>query len=102
MLYRTVLALAAFLALSCLTASAAIASTKCQCNDGSIVQSMEDDGDNSDCNDACEEFGGGRVWTLEDEATEGDSDEVVGRRVIRSGASAAERGAGYEHQERIP
>jgi len=63
---------------------------------------MEDDADNGDCDDTCEEFGGGRVWTLEDEESESAGDEVVRRRVLRSGAGTAERGAAYEHQERIP
>ena len=51
-----------------LTASA---NTKCLCNNGMITQSMSDDADA--CDDACDEFGGGRVWTPEDAGFEGGS-----------------------------
>jgi hypothetical protein len=54
---------------------AAAANTKCLCNDGMVVQSMDDDADA--CDDACEEFGGGRVWTPEDAGFEGNDDVVV-------------------------
>lgn len=56
----------------------ALANTKCLCNDGMVVQSMDDDADS--CDDACEEFGGGRVWTPEDAGFEGGSDVVEGER----------------------
>jgi hypothetical protein len=57
----------------------AFANTKCLCNDGMIVQSMDDDSDA--CDDACDEFGGGRVWTPEDAGFEGGNDVVEGQRV---------------------
>lgn len=49
------------------------ASTKCLCNNGVITESMDDDEDA--CDDACDEFGGGRQWTPEDA---GYTDEGVG------------------------
>ncbi len=97
MLHRTVLALAVVLALSCLTATTAIASTRCLCNNGMTVQSMDDDGDDDDCNDACDGFGGGKVWTPSDAEFEGsgDDDAVVRRpreEVVRpAGPGAIER-----------
>lgn len=56
----------------------ALATTKCLCNDGMIVQSMDDDSDA--CDDACDEFGGGRVWTPEDASFEGGNEVVDERR----------------------
>lgn len=58
--------------------SAALSSTKCLCNNGEVVQSMEDMDNPEDatvCNDACDLFGGGQVWNPRlDEYNE--SDEV--------------------------
>lgn len=62
--------LAAWVALLLGLAPAAVASTKCLCNNGTIVQSM-DDGEGV-CEDACSELGGGRVWTPDD--ADGDDD----------------------------
>jgi hypothetical protein len=93
MLHRTALLLAILL-VSFFAASSAFASTKCLCKDGEVVQSMEDDGDDDDCNDACDEFGGGRVWTLEDAQYENGPDSEVNRREIRRdepGPGAIER-----------
>src|SRR5215475_9971566 len=47
---------------------AALASTKCLCNNGEITESMDDDSDA--CDDACDMFGGGRQWTPADAADE--------------------------------
>jgi hypothetical protein len=65
------LALAVFLLASLMPPVAALASTKCLCNNGVIADSMDDD--ENACDDACEEFGGGRKWTPEDAGyAEGD------------------------------
>jgi len=53
-------------AVAWLIPSAALASTKCLCNNGEIVQSM-DDAENTEeadeiCEDACSMFGGGQRW----------------------------------------
>lgn len=59
------LAIAGLFVLTCLLLpGAALASTKCQCNNGAIVNSM-DDGDGA-CDDACDDMGGGSVWQPED------------------------------------
>jgi hypothetical protein len=60
----------------------ALASVKCQCNNGSIVNAMGADYDDEDvdeeCNDACSMQGGGRVWSVDrdqdddDDTTRGD------------------------------
>jgi hypothetical protein len=47
----------------------ALATLKCQCNNGTISHAMgsdfgDDDAEES-CNDACSESGGGRVWQLD-------------------------------------
>jgi hypothetical protein len=47
----------------------ALATLKCQCNNGTITHAMgsdfgDDDAEES-CNDACSESGGGRVWQLD-------------------------------------
>lgn len=90
MLRRTLVLVAAFGA-SCLTAAPAIASTRCFCNNGTIVQSMTDDGDDDDCNDACDDFGGGRLWTPADSASDTDgSDTYVRRPAAAVGAVRAE------------
>ena len=80
MLCRPAFVLSAILGASCLTATAAIASTQCYCDNGVIVQSMVDNGDDGDCDDACSEFGGGRLWTPADAPTNsgGGGDTVVG------------------------
>ena len=63
MLRRSAFVLSAILGASCLTATTAIASTQCFCDNGVTVQSMVDDGDDGDCDDACSQLGGGRLWT---------------------------------------
>jgi hypothetical protein len=69
-----ILALVFFTLASLALPLGALANTKCLCNDGMIVQSMDDDADA--CDDACEEFGGGRVWTPEDAGFEGGNEVV--------------------------
>jgi hypothetical protein len=72
MLRTRILALASLFALICLLLpGAALASTRCQCNNGSIVISM-DDGD-----DACDGLGGGQQWQPSDAGDDDDSDGVV-------------------------
>ena len=73
MLDTRTLAIAGLFALICLLLPGpAQASTKCQCNNGTIAISM-DDGDDA-CDDACDEMGGGRVWQPSDSE---DGDETV-------------------------
>ncbi len=47
----------------------ALATLKCQCNNGTISHAMGSDFGDEDaeesCNDACSESGGGRVWQLD-------------------------------------
>ena len=47
----------------------ALATLKCQCNNGTISHAMGADFGDEDaeesCNDACSESGGGRVWQLD-------------------------------------
>ena len=93
MLHRNLLALAV-LVFSCFAATSAFAATKCLCNDGQEVQSMEDDGDDDDCNDACDEFGGGKLWIPQDATFEGGPDSELNRRQLRReepGPGAIER-----------
>jgi len=66
----------AFLTSVCLGVPvAALASTKCLCNNGEVTESIDDDADS--CSDACDMFGGGRVWTPADAADEGGGDATV-------------------------
>jgi len=62
--------------------AAALASTKCMCNNGTTVESMDDEADDYTCNDACSMLGGGRVWDPELDRGVYVNDEVV----IRQGA----------------
>jgi len=63
---------------------AAVASVKCQCNNGMTSEAMDadyDDGNaNESCNDACSEMGGGRVWNEETDQDTGD-DVTIGHGV---------------------
>ena len=47
----------------------ALATLKCQCNNGTISHAMgadfSDDDAEESCNDACSSSGGGRVWQLD-------------------------------------
>ena len=56
---------------------AALASTKCLCNNGEVTESMDDDSDA--CDDACDMFGGGRQWTPADAADEAGDTTTVDR-----------------------
>jgi hypothetical protein len=94
MLRRSAFVLSAILGASCLTANPAIASTQCFCDNGVVVQSMVDDGDDGDCDDACSEFGGGRLWTPADAASSGGgNDTVVGVPNADENVRPAEAGA---------
>ena len=60
------------------------ASLKCQCNDGAIVESRDDD---ADCDDVCSGMGGGSVWTPRDEqGAQDDGGPITVRRRPDSGA----------------
>ena len=56
----------------------ALASLKCQCNNGAISHAMDADYDDPDaadaCNDACSTSGGGRVWSVDSDQNDGDVD----------------------------
>jgi hypothetical protein len=62
----------------------ALASVKCQCNNGIITHDMSTDYDDDDVeeawNDACSESGGGRVWKPEIDGGDGDDVSVRHRR----------------------
>ena len=76
MLRTGIPALASLFTLICLLLpGAALASTKCQCNNGSIAISM-DDGDDA-CDDACDGLGGGQQWQPSDSDDDDDSDGAV-------------------------
>ena len=60
---------------------AAFASTKCLCNNGVVTESITDDSDA--CDDACDEFGGGRQWTPADAADEGGGTTVDNNTPVR-------------------
>jgi hypothetical protein len=66
---RTV-GIAAFL-ICLLGPGTALATVKCQCNNGTISHAMGADFDDDDveesCSDACSESGGGRVWQLDED-----------------------------------
>ena len=82
------LALASLFALFCLLLpGAALASTKCQCNNGAIAIAT-DDGDGA-CDDACDGMGGGSVW-LPDDSDDGDD----------SGAGAIDSSGQERREER--
>jgi hypothetical protein len=81
MLARTFFAVAiGALVILLFAAAPALATVKCQCNNGMIVQDVGADADDPDaddsCNDACSEGGGGSVWT----PGQDDNDDVEGRR----------------------
>jgi hypothetical protein len=69
MLDRTVRTVGIAIFLVCLIGpGTALATLKCQCNNGTIRHAMnaeygDDDADDS-CNDACDGSGGGRAWQL--------------------------------------
>ena len=82
MLDRSILALGIAFVLSCLLGpGTALATVKCQCNNGMVVEAVDADYDDDDaadsCNDACDGFGGGRIWNSE---TDDDDDVTVNRR----------------------
>jgi len=83
MCHRSILwAAIALLASSLLGAGPALATVKCQCNDGSVTLAMgydysDDDLDDA-CDDACGLQGGGRVWNLDTDQDSGD-DVAIGR-----------------------
>jgi len=79
-LHQSILALGIALFLSCLLGPAtSFATVKCQCNNGMVEEAVDADYDDDDvadsCNDACDEFGGGRVWNSETD----ENDDVVVR-----------------------
>ena len=78
----------ALLLLALLAPGTALATVKCQCNNGSITQATSVDYDDEDldaaCNDACSMLGGGRVWNVDtdqyDEAIDDGHRRVEPRR----------------------
>jgi hypothetical protein len=66
-----------------LSSGTALASVKCQCNNGSVVNAMGADYDDEDvdaeCNDACSSQGGGRVWNVDRDQNNGDDDDDTNR-----------------------
>jgi len=64
----------------------ALASVKCQCNNGAIAHAMDADFDDPDvaeaCNDACSTSGGGRVWSVDTDQDDDDT-EVIRREPVR-------------------
>jgi hypothetical protein len=93
LLSRTTALAVLFLLVSLVFPGIAPAMTKCLCNDGSIAWSDEDDGDDSDCNDTCDDQGGGgRVWHPGD--PDGGAEDVQGGAVVvppREGERPTER-----------
>ena len=59
-----------------LSPTAAFASVKCQCNNGTMSEAIDADYDDEDvdeaCNEACSELGGGRVWNVDTDQQDGD------------------------------
>jgi hypothetical protein len=93
MLYRSILSAGIAVFLICLLGPAtALASVKCQCNNGTISHAMGADFDDDDvedsCNDACSESGGGRVWRVD---FDDDGEDVTIRRGQRSHKNPAKR-----------
>jgi hypothetical protein len=84
MLDRSVRAAGIAVFLICLLGpGAALASVKCQCNNGSISYAMDADFDDDDaaaaCDDACSMSGGGRVWSVDSDAESDDGDVTIRR-----------------------
>jgi hypothetical protein len=83
---RTILSVAIALSLACLLGSGtALASVKCQCNNGATSHAMDADYDDDDaedaCNDACSTMGGGRVWNVDRDRSDGDTTVIREDRV---------------------
>lgn len=88
MLDRALFTTGVALLLLCLLAPAtAFASVKCQCNNGMISHAMDADYDDDDsdeaCNDACDELGGGRVWSVDTDQNDDSGDVTIRRREHR-------------------
>jgi hypothetical protein len=68
----------AILCLALFAPGPALATVKCQCNNGAIAEATDVDYDDEDldaaCNDACSMLGGGRVWNVD---TDQVGDDVV-------------------------
>ena len=79
MLDRTTLLAGIAVLFALLLPGAALASVKCQCNNGSVVNAMGADYDDEDvdeeCNDACSTQGGGRAWSVDRDQDDGDDDD---------------------------
>jgi hypothetical protein len=81
---RALLATGIAVLLICLLGpGAAFASVKCQCNNGTISHSMSADYDDDDvdeaCNDACDQSGGGRVWSVDTDRYDDGGDVTIRR-----------------------
>jgi hypothetical protein len=59
----------------------ALASVKCQCNNGSVVNAMgadyDDDDVDEECDHVCSSKGGGRVWSVDRDQNDDDDDETT-------------------------
>jgi hypothetical protein len=59
-----------------LASPAAQATVKCQCNNGTLAHALDADYGDEDadenCNDACSQSGGGRVWSVDTDRTDDD------------------------------
>ena len=79
--YTHLAGIAALVAL--LAPGTALASVKCQCNNGSVVNAMGADYDDEDvdeeCNDACSSQGGGRVWSVDRDQDQHEDDDTTTR-----------------------
>lgn len=83
MLDRTLLLAGIAVLFALLFPGTALASVKCQCNNGSVVNAMGADYDDEDvdeeCNDACSMQGGGRVWSVDRDQDDDDDDDTARR-----------------------
>jgi hypothetical protein len=84
----------AILLLAFFAPGTALATVKCQCNNGAITQAMsvdyDDDNLDAACNDACSMLGGGRVWNVDTDQVD-DDDATTGRRERRQQTPASPR-----------
>ena len=81
MTLRTALLFAFPLAAILAFAPSALATVKCQCNNGTISHAMNADYGDDDvdeaCNDACSMSGGGRAWNVDTDRN--DTDVTINR-----------------------
>jgi hypothetical protein len=89
---RIIVSVGIAVSLICLLGSGtALASVKCQCNNGAMSHAMDadygdDDADDA-CNDACSTLGGGRVWNVDSDPSDDDTTLIREDRVQPSPAA---------------